>query len=143
MVYPYEVNNVEQLTELITRFNLNIAAININIKAEPGFRDGGLTSAKQEVRAKAVRFIKEAKDFAKAVGANKVTCCPLGDGYEFNFHCNYAQSWKYLIEGFGEAGQYRPEIPLFVEYKPAETRGRCFVDTAFKALCLLNDIGLE
>ena len=28
-----------------------------------------------------------------------------------------------------------------MEYKPSETRGRCFVDTASKALCLLNDIG--
>ena len=54
---------------------------------------------------------------------------------------DYAQAWKHLVETFGEAGSYRPEIPLFIEYKPSETRGRCFVDTASKALCLLNDIG--
>jgi xylose isomerase len=44
------------------------------------------------------------------------------------------------VETFGEAGAYRSEIPLFVEYKPSETRGHCFVDTAAKALCLLNAI---
>jgi xylose isomerase len=92
------------------------------------------------VRDKAVRFIKEAKDFAAAVGADKVTCCPLGDGYEFSFQYDYATMWKYLIETFGEAGNYKTDIPLFIEYKPSETRGRCFVDTAAKALCLLNDI---
>ncbi|GAH22161.1 unnamed protein product, partial [marine sediment metagenome] len=108
---------------------------------EPEFKNGGLTSNKKEVRAKAVKFIKDAKDFAKKVGADKVTCCPLGDGYEFNFNCNYAQSWKYLIDAFGESASYLPEIPLFIEYKPAETRGRCFINTAAKTLCLLNEIG--
>jgi xylose isomerase len=93
------------------------------------------------VREKAVRFIKEAKDFAQAVGADKVTCCPLGDGYEFAFQYDYAQTWKRLVETFGEAGAYKRDIPLFIEYKPSETRGHCFVDTAAKALCLLNDIG--
>ena len=48
--------------------------------------------------------------------------------------------WRYLVETFGEAGRYRPEMPLFIEYKPSETRGRCFVDSAAKTLCLLNDI---
>jgi len=48
--------------------------------------------------------------------------------------------WRYLVETFGDAGRYRPEVPLFIEYKPSETRGRCFIDSAAKTLCLLNDI---
>ena len=141
LVFPYEVNNSDELKTLTSKYKINIAAINVNVKAEPEFKNGGLTSNKKEVRAKAVKFIKDAKDFAKKVGADKVTCCPLGDGYEFNFNCNYAQSWKYLIDAFGESASYLPEIPLFIEYKPAETRGRCFINTAAKTLCLLNEIG--
>ena len=140
VVYPYEVYDPDNLKRLLNKYQLNLAAINVNVKAEPEFKNGGLTSNDKEIRNKAVRFIKEAKDFALKVGANKVTCCPLGDGYEFNFNCDYAQSWKYLIETFGEGADYRTEIPLFIEYKPAETRGRCFLDTASKTLCLLNDI---
>jgi xylose isomerase len=140
IVYPYEVNDPTKTKKILSKYELNIAAINVNVKAEPEFRHGGLTSHHKTVREKAVRLIQEAKDFAAAVGANKVTCCPLGDGYEFAFQFDYAQAWKYLVETFGEAGGYKPEIPLFIEYKPSETRGRCFVDTASKALCLLNDI---
>jgi len=143
VVFPYEVSDAATLKSLLTKYNLGIAAINVNVKAEPEFRNGGLTSTDQEIRQKAVQFIKDAKDFAWAVGANKVTCCPLGDGYEFAFQCDYADMWRFLIETFGEAGAYRPEIPLFIEYKPSETRGRCFVDTAAKTLCLLNDIGIK
>ncbi|MDJ0888213.1 MAG: sugar phosphate isomerase/epimerase family protein [Desulfobacterales bacterium] len=140
IVFPYEVNDPALTRRLLDKHRLNVAAINVNVKAEPEFKNGGLTSHNPDVRAKAVRFIKEAKDFAAAVGADKVTCCPLGDGYEFSFQYDYAQTWKYLVETFGAAGDYKPEIPLFVEYKPSETRGRCFVDSAAKTLCLLNDI---
>jgi xylose isomerase len=140
LVYPYEVKDPKATRKLLDKYSLNIAAINVNVKAEPEFRNGGLTSHDKDIRAKAVRFIKEAKDFAVAAGADKVTCCPLGDGYEFSFQYDYAQTWTYLVDCFGEAGGYKPEIPLHIEYKPSETRGRCFVDSAAKTLCLLNDI---
>ena len=117
--------------------------MNVNVKAEPEFLNGGLTSTKKAVREKAVRFIKESKDFAAAVGADKVTCCPLGDGFEFAFQCDYRKMWTHLVDAFGECGSYREEIPLFIEYKPSETRGKCFVDSAAKTLCLLHDIGLK
>ena len=140
LVYPYEVNDPELTKALLHKYRLNFAAVNVNVKAEPEFRNGGLTSHNKDIRAKAVQFIKDAKDFALAAGADKVTCCPLGDGYEFSFQYDYARTWRYLVDAFGEAGSHNPEIPLFVEYKPSETRGRCFVDSASKALCLLNDI---
>ena len=143
IVYPYEVNDVELTQALLNKFNLKVAAVNVNVKAEPEFRNGGLTSHKADVRQTAVSFIKEAKEFAAGIGADKVTCCPLGDGYEFAFQYNYAQTWKYLVECFGEAGSYKTEVPLYIEYKPSETRGRCFLDSAAKTLCLLNDIQNE
>jgi xylose isomerase len=101
VVYPYEVSDAEMTKETLKKYDLRIAAVNVNVKAEPEFRNGGLTSHDKNIRDKAVRFIKEAKDFAQAAGADKVTCCPLGDGYEFSFQYDYARVWKYLIETFG------------------------------------------
>ena len=140
IIYPYEVQDAAKTRALLEKNNLEVAAVNVNVKAEPEFRSGGLTSLKAEVRQRAVQFIRNAKDFAAEVGADKVTCCPLGDGYEFAFQYDYGTAWKNLVETFGEAADYRREIPLFIEYKPSETRGRCFLDTAAKTLCLLNDI---
>ena len=143
IVYPYEVNDPAATRAVLKKHKLKVAAVNVNVKGEPEFRNGGLTSLDRKVRNKAVRFIKEAKDFAEAIGANKVTCCPLGDGYEFVFQHDYATAWKHLIETFGAAGSYKTNIPLFIEYKPSETRGRCFLDTAAKTLCLLNDLKIK
>ncbi len=143
MVYPYEVcKDPEEMKRLLAKYSLAAAAINVNVKAEPEFRNGSLTSTHADVRGKAVEFIKGAKDYAKAIGANKVTCCPLSDGYEFNFQYDYATAWKNLVAALREAGSHLREIPLFIEYKPSETRGRCFVDTAAKALLLLGEVGI-
>ncbi len=141
--FPTRSGTRNRPVRFLEKYGLKVAAVNVNVKAEPEFRNGGLTSLKKQTREKAVRFIKEAKDFAQALGADKVTCCPLGDGYEFAFQYDYAKAWKHLVETFGEAGSHKPDVPLFIEYKPSETRGRCFIDTAAKTLCLLNDIQIK
>ena len=107
------------------------SGVNVNVKAEPEFRRRP-TSHNPDTRSKAVRLIKESKDFATEIGADKVTCCPLGDGYEFSFQYRLRDHVALSGGTFGEAGQYRAEVPLFIEYKPSETRGRCFVDSAAK-----------
>ena len=142
VVFPYEADDAEELKDLKSRYGVDLSAVNVNVKAEPEFRNGGLTSPVQSIREKAVQFIKDAKDFARKVGADKVTCCPLADGYEFNFQTDYTRAWEYLVQTFREAGRYAPEIPLFIEYKPKETRGKCFLDSAAKTLCLIKDIGM-
>ena len=142
-IYPYEVSDAAATRALADKYNLRFAAINVNVKAEPAFRNGGLTSPDKAVRAHAVRLIREAKDFAAEVGADKVTCCPLGDGYEFAFQSDYAVVWKRLVETFGEAADYRREIPLFIEFKPSETRGTCYLNNASKTLLLIKDTGVR
>jgi xylose isomerase len=90
-----------------------------------------------------VRFIKESKDFAEKIGADKVTCCPLSDGYEFAFQVDYLEAWKRLLESFGEAADYKRNIPLFIEFKPSETRGTCYLNNAAKTLLLIKEIGIK
>jgi xylose isomerase len=140
LVYPYEVNDAQQVKGLMQKYGVGLAAVNVNVKGEPEFQNGSVSSSDPEVREKAVRFIKEAKDFAVEVGADKVTCCPLADGYEFSFQVDYDEAWDNLVKTFREAGNYRPEMPLFVEYKPSETRAKCYLNDAAKTILLLNEV---
>lgn len=143
LVYPFEVNDAPKIKGLLKQYNLNMAAVNVNIKKDDVFIHGSVSNPDKAVRAQAVQMIKDAKDFAVAVGADKVQCCPLGDGYEYSFQSDYSTSWKRMVECFAEAGEYKPEIPLFIEYKPNEIRGNCFINNSAKTLCLLNDINNE
>lgn len=141
VVYPYEVPDAGELKQLLKRYRLNLSAINVNVKGEPEFVAGGLTSPDKAVREKAIRFIKEGMDYAAAVGAPRVTCCPLGDGYEFVFQTDYLKAWQWLVEAFGEAAAHRPSMPLFIEYKPKETRRQCFLNRAADTTLLIKEIG--
>ena len=141
IVYPYETGSPEETVKLMDEFKLNFAAINVNIKKETEWVPGALSRPDKGIRDRAVTLIKKGKDFAKAVGAPHVTCCPLSDGFDLLFQVNYGEAWKFMIETVGEASDYLPEIPLFIEPKFAETRVHCQLDSTAKALLLLKEIG--
>jgi xylose isomerase len=105
------------------------------------FFSGAISSNNKKVREKAIEFIKGAKDYASAVGADKVHCAPLNDGFEYIFQENYSLAWKNIIESVSEICDYRPEIDLVLEYKDSEPRANCFIDSAAKALLLCNKVG--
>jgi xylose isomerase len=140
MVFPYEVDAAEVMVPAMKRLGLAAAAININVKAEPDFINGSFTHHDEKVRRKAVEFICKGKDFAAAVGADKVTCAPLNDGYDYCFHTDYGKAWKRMVETVKEAAAYRPEITLFLEYKPSEPRVRCLLDSAAKSVVLCHEV---
>ncbi len=141
MVFPHETSSPEEISLIMRELQLNWAAINVNVKKDPQFVPGSLSRPVRQIREEAVAMIKRAKDFAKAVGAPLVTCCPLSDGYDMLFQVDYQASWKYLIETIGEAADYLPEIPLFLEPKYSEVRVHCHLDSTSKALLLLKEIG--
>lgn len=141
VVFPYEVPEPAALLDLLARTGLAVSAVNVNIKGEREFAAGSLASPDAAIRARAVDFIKRAKDYARAIGADKVTCCPLSDGYDYPFHTHYVRAWERMVDGVREAANHAPEIPLFMEYKPSETRVHCLLDSAAKTLLLCEAVG--
>lgn len=141
IVYPYETPEADLLNDILRRQNLSVAAINCNIKAERDFISGSISSSNKKIRRKALEFLKGAKDYAQSVGANKVHCAPLNDGFDYIFQENYSLSWKNTIEVLNEVCIYKPEINLFIEYKESEPRAHCFIDSAAKALILCDRVG--
>ncbi len=141
MVFPYETGNPDEINGWMKDLGLNWAAINVNVKKEAEWVPGALSRPVKEIRDRAVAMIKKGKDFAKAVGAPHVTVCPLSDGYDILFQVDYKTSWNYMVDTIGEAADYLPEIPLFIEPKYSETRVHCQLDSTAKALLLLKEVG--
>lgn len=143
IVYPAEVDTVPVMREALGRLGLKISAINVNIKGDPVFVDGALSSPDPKVRAKAVEFIRGGKDIAAAMGADKVTCAPLNDGYDYCFQTDYRRAWQRMVEAVREAAAYRPEVPLYLEYKPSEPRVHGFLDSTAKTLLFFDAVGSD
>ncbi|MEL7237391.1 MAG: TIM barrel protein [Planctomycetota bacterium] len=138
VVYPYETGDAAETDGWMKELGLSYAAINANIKKEAKFVPGAISRPDKAIRDAAVQIIKNAKDFAETVGAPHVSCCPLSDGYDQLFQVDYGKAFNLAVETIAEAADYKPEIPLFVEYKFNETRVHCLLDTCAKTLLLLN-----
>jgi xylose isomerase len=141
IVYPYECEDLAGVQKALQRHKLGVAAVNVNIKAEPDFGRGSASVNARKVRDKAVRYICGGMDAAAALGADKITCCPLSDGYDYLFEADYQRAWKNMAGTFKEAARHRRDIRLSLEYKGSETRVNCYLDTAAKTICLIQDVG--
>lgn len=140
IVFPYETGEAAETKALMNTMGLEFAAVNANIKKETKWVPGAISRPQPELRSSAVDVIKKAKDYAKAVGAPLVTCCPLSDGYDNLFQVDYPKAWRYMIDSIAEAADYLPEIPLFIEYKFNETRVHCHLDSCAKSILLLKEV---
>jgi xylose isomerase len=88
---------------------------------DPRFGRGGLVNPDPAVRGEARRIVRDAADFAGSLGANLIIW-PGGEGYNYPFQSPYADSWRWLIEGIGEAAEVcaRHGVTLFLEHKNSE-----------------------
>lgn len=140
IVYPYELVDLDGIKKVLKRYDLGVAAVNVNIKGEPEFVKGSSSVNSKKLRDRAIQFLSEGMDAAAKLGADKVTCCPLSDGYDYLFQVDYQQAWKNMVSTFKQAARHRRDIRLFLEYKASETRVNCYLDTAAKTICMLRDI---
>ena len=101
---------------------------------------GSSSVISKQLRDKAIQFICGALDAAAELGADKVTCCPLSDGYDYLFQVNYQEAWNNMVSTFKEGASHRKDIRLFLEYKASEPRVQCFLDSAAKTMCMIRDI---
>jgi xylose isomerase len=141
IVYPYELQDLDVIKKALKKYHLGVAAVNVNIKGEPEFVKGSSSVNSKKLRNKAIQFLCEGMDVAKKLGTDKVTCCPLSDGYDYLFQVDYQQAWKNMVSTFKEGARHRKDIALFLEYKGSETRVNCYLDTAAKTICMIHDIG--
>ena len=84
-------------------------------------RRGGLVNPDPALRAEAVSIVRDAAAFAGSLGAHLIIW-PGGEGYNYPFQTPYADSWRWLIEGLGEAASVCAEhgVKLFLEHKNSE-----------------------
>jgi len=144
-IYPSDFQGVhpEAFRQLLAENGLTVSSVNVNLKSEPKFHLGALTSKDPGIRAEAVQYLKAGMDWAVELGVNLITVCPLSDGHDYPFEINYSQAWRWLVECLAEAAGYRPEVRLSVEYKQSEPRARVIVPNAGVVLYLCEEIGLD
>ncbi len=142
LIYPFDFEDVQATKLLLTKHNLECSTVNVNIKAEPKFHLGALTSKDPGLRREAVSYLKTAMDISAQLGTNMITCCPLSDGYDYAFEADYPQAWKWFVDGVGEAASYRDDVRVCLEYKQSEPRHKVIIPNAGTTLSACLQVGL-
>lgn len=143
IIFPDEVRTAEDVRDDLARLGLDVAAVNVNLKGDPIFQRGALTSPDAGVRGRAVDLLCQGKQLARDLHIERITCAPLADGYDYPLQIDYRQAWSRMVDTVARAGAYLPEIVLHLEHKPAEPRTRGLLDVPAKVLRLCRDTGLS
>ena len=119
--YPGELDesNLDEIREALGGHDIYALASGLHL--DPRFGRGGLISTDADTRAEARSRTVAAAELAGSIGAHFIVW-PGGEGYNYPFQTPYAESWKWLIEGIGEAAQRCADhdVLLFLEHKNSE-----------------------
>ena len=119
--YPGELNrdNVHDVRGALDGHGIYCIASGLHV--DPRFAKGAFTSLDDSVRSEAMRLCLEAADLAGELEAEMIIW-PGGEGYNYPFQSRYVDSWRWLIEGLGEAAQEcaKHGVKLLLEHKNSE-----------------------
>ncbi len=119
--YPAELSpdNIHEVRAALG--DHDVYAIATGLHLDPRFGRGGLVHPDPAVRGEARRITRDAAEFAGSIGAQLIIW-PGIEGYNYPFQTPYVDSWRWLVEGMGEAAEIcaRHGVKLFLEHKNSE-----------------------
>src|SRR5438067_1472716 len=119
--YPNELSpeNLDEVQAALDGHDIYCIAGGLHL--DPRFGRGGLVNPDPEVRAEARQIVRDAAEFAGSLDAHLIIW-PGGEGYNYPFQTPYADSWRWLIQGLGEAAEVcaRHGVTLLLEHKNSE-----------------------
>ncbi|MGH2871345.1 MAG: TIM barrel protein [Solirubrobacteraceae bacterium] len=99
----------------------DIYAIATGLHLDPRFGRGGLVNPDPKLRAQARALTRDAAELAGSLGAHLIIW-PGIEGYNYPFQTPYVDSWRWLVEGMGEAAGICAQhgVRLLLEHKNSE-----------------------
>ncbi|MBV9798237.1 MAG: TIM barrel protein [Solirubrobacterales bacterium] len=142
--YPNELSaeNLDEVRAALAGHDVYCIAGGLHL--DPRFGRGGLVNPDPALRAQARRIVREAAEFAGSLGANMIIW-PGGEGYNYPFQTPYVDSWRWLIEGMGEAAEIcaRHDVKLFLEHKNSEPAMKILMRNIGMCLYVVHQLRMQ
>jgi xylose isomerase len=139
--YPNELSheNLDDVQAALGDHDVHCIAGGLHL--DPRFGRGGLVNPDSRLRGEARRIVRDAAEFAGSLGANLIIW-PGGEGYNYPFQTAYAESWRWLIEGMGEAAEVcaRHGVKLLLEHKNSEPAMKILMRNIGMCLFVVNKL---
>lgn len=143
LVGNWHVND-ENLRDVAAMFKdrgLKICMLVPDLWTQAKWGKGSIAAPDAATRRAGVDEVRKVMDWAAELGCPYVDVWPGQDGYDYCFGADYPEAWKWLREGLEACAAHNDAVKVLVEYKLREPRTHCFVNSAAKALLLIE--GLE
>ena len=142
--YPQELSheNISDVREALGEHDIYCIAGGLHL--DPRFGRGGLVNPDPHLRAEARRLVCEGAEFAGSLGAHMIIW-PGIEGYNYPFQTPYVDSWRWLIEGVGEAAGICKQhgVKLLLEHKNSEPAMKILMRNMGMTLFVANKLRAE
>ncbi|MGI9951714.1 sugar phosphate isomerase/epimerase family protein [Moorellaceae bacterium AZ2] len=143
--YPGDVTdgNLDEVEEALKENGLQASIIGVDHTGQRKWQYGSLAAPDEGIRREAVDLARRAMDIAARLGAGQINIWLGQDGFDYCFQVDYQKAWGWLVESLGEIAGYRGDVRVCVEYKPKEPRTHSYINSAAKALLLVQEVGRD
>lgn len=133
-------DNIDYVKKLFTDRKMEICMVVPDLWTQAKWGRGSLASVDPKTRKEAIAEVKRSMDWAAGVGCAYVDVWPGQDGYDYPLQANFTEAWKWLKDGIEECAAHRLDVKVLVEYKLKEPRTHCYVNSAAKAVLLIDGL---
>ncbi|MBI4283662.1 MAG: sugar phosphate isomerase/epimerase [Chloroflexi bacterium] len=133
-------DNVAQVKKTLEKHHLEACMMVPDLWTQSRWGKGSFASKDKKIRQAAVKEVKKVMDLSAEIGCDKVDVWLGQDGFDYSFQADYLEDWGNIIECTRECAAHRSDIKICIEYKLKEPRIHCYVNSAAKALLLINEV---
>lgn len=141
LCYPQDFGDPKKTKALLSKYGLGVSAVNFRSRRTGRWLRGSFSSQHAGERREVVDDLKNAMRFAKELGCNRITTCPLNEGHDYPFEIDYGKALDFFEETIGEAANCDPDVRISIEYKWNDPRARCLLGNVGETLAFCMRVG--
>jgi xylose isomerase len=134
--------NVEQVGELLAKYDLACASIIPDHFSQKRWGRGAFTSRDPAIRAQALEETLAAAELARRLRCPLVNLWPGQDGYDYPLQGDFRAQRRWLVDAVAHAARAYPDLRFSLEYKAKEPRTHSFLARAADTLLVAREVGL-
>ncbi len=136
-------DNFDYIKEILKKYDLEVCMMVPDLWTQAKWGKGAFSSKDKKIREDAVKEVKKVMDMAADIGCDKVDVWLGQDGFDYSFQADYVEDWNNIIECTRECAKHRKDVKVCIEYKLKEPRTHCYVNSAAKAILLMNEVNMD
>ena len=147
--YPEHVekNSYRNIAKIMDRLDLKVSGLNVRFPKDI-FRNGAFTNPNEEVRGRAIQFLRDACEVASLLGVQHLIVWSQFDGYDYDGQVDFSESWMHLLHGYkaavGDSNTCAKVKKVSFEFKPTDALSRSsLVPNTFASLQLVDEVNLH